>query len=35
MRQRKEQEHNRMQAVRMHYQGMSASEIAKIFDVSP
>ncbi|HAX23235.1 MAG TPA: hypothetical protein DCY64_23515 [Hydrogenophaga sp.] len=24
-----------MQAVRMHYQGMSASEIAKIFDVSP
>jgi transposase len=32
---RKEQEHNRMQVVKMYRQGMSAADIAKLFEVSP
>lgn len=31
---RKELEHNRMQGVKMYRQGMSAADIAKVFDVS-
>jgi transposase len=32
---RKEQEHNRMQAVKMYRKGMSVADIAQIFEVSP
>jgi transposase len=32
---RKEQEHNRMQAVKMYRKGISAADIAQIFEVSP